>query len=195
MKTAWKLSAATATLILISCATADKTRTPTPYGQLVTVGTLYERGTGAVISSREVMTIYHTVDSGPPYAGGRPARIVAIDGGSHSSDPIVILEVDIDFFSEDDDWDDDSDRQQFHPFPKGIGNQVVTRHGSYGVKENRTVPGDSGSPVIDLDGRLVGIVRGTAEYPDGRQETSWVRLTAWPLLRRSTQETHPGGNQ
>lgn len=150
-----------ALLLFAGCASADSYRPSNlgTTGLAVSVTRGWVNGTGAVVGSRTVITSAHVVVnvSGTIRVNGRRATLSHTVPSTH--DRIAILEL-------------ATGEKGFKPIeifqivPNRIPYQVWTLRGEHRFEDSKIVGGDSGSPVLDYSGYLMGVV-------DGR----WVSTT------------------
>lgn len=109
------------------------------------------RGRGAIIGPNEVYTVYHVVeDAKDIYVEGYKAKIVSIQEPLDNGDGLVLLTVRGADFG--------SDRIVTVAPHISCGAIYLPRRGEeqwpWGLR-----PGDSGSPILDKKGQLIGLVR------------------------------------
>jgi len=108
------------------------------------------QGTGAVVGPNLVATVDHVSEFDYLTIHGRRARVIRTIPTTNGWEPITLLECDWG-------WDDE---QQFRLDANGEDDGYVTWtvRGPQSVQPSFVIPGDSGSPVMDAEGNLVGHV-------------------------------------
>jgi S1-C subfamily serine protease len=133
----------------------------------VTVLAGSRRGRGAIVGPRTVLTVFHvvgdetTVEVGASSLSWARARVV--DRIPSSPEPLVVLEVEISagFLG----FEGFAAERTFEKAPGGHAAWVLASTGTHAWARGIR-PGDSGSPVIDARGGLVGLLVGATA--DGR---------------------------
>jgi len=156
-------------LILLSACAAP--------GERVTVvginkeGTHYSRSNGAVVGDKYVMTAFHCVNGTDElWVDGMPVDHVFVY--RTFPEPIVILRI----ASEEPIWDED---EIFNIDKMGRHHQIIGPAGPRDWEVNTVVEGDSGSPVVDEDGELIGVISG---YIPETKEPFMIRIPRnWSL--------------
>ena len=158
----WLFALFVAGMLFVSC----KSVPPKEYSGLIVKITQKNEagkwfaGTGAVIGPRRIATTWHVVDEkSTPHVRlrgsfGRKIKwakfkvITIVD--NNDLEPFVIIESDEDVFCEKD------------AFKIGTGPpcEVLTRRGRFNWSKYVPKPGDSGSPVVNDDMELIGIIYG-----------------------------------
>lgn len=124
-------------------------------------------GRGAVVGDRWILTVGHVVEgretvfvSTTSEGGWVEARVARRVAGN--PEDLVLLEMTVDegAFGLLLGFDGFAKDSVLHPSASGVPAEVLTPRGAIAWRPGVLVPGDSGSPVLDDSGRLVGIVSG-----------------------------------
>ncbi len=141
------MKAAILSVLALALAACSGVRSIHPKGEVVQIRQSRGLASAAVIGPTTLLTVAHAVDRhGEIRALGKTARVTGVIRGN--PEDLVVLEV------------DSADYES--SFVLGGSAPVVahTLRRSFLVKDWTPIPGDSGSPVVDREGRLVGLVWG-----------------------------------
>ena len=116
------------------------------------------RGSGAPVGKHLVATVAHMVSSTTFVGSVRAEEVFRI---KTNVEDIVFLRVNPSFDKE----------EIFDIKPGSYPREIWTRRGSRPVRPSRVILGDSGSPVLDLEGNLVGHVSAISDYGRIKQRT------------------------